>query len=86
LLNNSEKVKATKSLKENKNVCKEKINSSLEVLESVSATTIQGVHEKCSDSDLCLFKLMIAMTIYWSNWNLLVKLINFPVTLNFILP
>jgi len=52
MLNNSERMKVTKNWKKGKNIRKKLLNSSLKISQSVSVATIQGVHKKCSDSDL----------------------------------
>jgi len=63
-------MKVTKSLKESKNFRKKLLNSSLEVSQSVNAATIQGVHEKGSDSDFLatlyvIFKIEFFALHHW---------------------
>jgi len=88
-------MKITKNLKENKNVRKELLNSSLKVSQSVSAVTIQGMPEKCSDSKFKYYmtfqindnhdsKIISFKQILVGPINLLVKLES-PVRLNFTL-
>jgi len=66
LLNNSETVKDTKNLKESKNVRTELLNSSLEVSQSVSTATIQGMQEKYSDSDFLATLYAIFKIIFFA--------------------
>jgi len=77
-----------------RNVRKKLLNSSLEVSQSVSAATIQGMHEKCSNFKFMTFqindnydrKMISFKQISITPINLLVRLVNFPVALNFTLP
>jgi len=81
LLNNSETVKVTKNLKENKNVGNELLNSSMTVLQSVSAVTIQGVHESCGESNMGERKLKLTNNLSKTGCSDLV-LVDLTVTAN----